>query len=507
MTATATTGLGTIEGLQREGHQAFLGIPYGLPPAGELRFLSPRPAEAWEGTWQATSFATSAPQPDHPVAGFAASGARGEDCLYLNVYTPRADDAVRPVLFWIHGGGFTHGTGSEQLYDGGRLAERGDVVVVSIHYRLGALGYLYLGGHGGGEWGAAPNLGQLDQVLALEWVRDHVASFGGDPGNVTIFGQSAGASAVGSLMAMPAARGLFHRAILESGSGARAPLPEQASALTAAFLDELGLTSADRAKLQAASVDALLEAQQAAPRAVPGTGYRPLVDGDSLPTAPHRAVHEGRAAQVPVLIGSNRDEAKQFNAVRDRPPVSDEELLSRVTSMLPEEAAHETTRAIDVVRTSRSGRGLPAENHDMVDAMQTLSGTRLPSTRYAEAHVQHHPDTYLYLFTWESPARRGALGACHSLEMPFVFGNLDAPTQDRFAGTGPDVERLSAQMMDAWISFARTGRPTHEGIGEWPSYDRERRPTMVFGRETRVEDDPFEEERRLLEELIPVDAL
>ncbi len=507
MGVVVQTVQGRVDGIEHGKHQSFLGIPYARPPVGELRFRAPEPAESWSGVRDASEFAASAPQAASATPGMAASGPQDEDCLYLNVYTPSADGGVRPVLFWIHGGGFTLGSGSEPLYDGGPLAERGDVVVVTIHYRLGALGYLYLGGHDGDAWGATANAGQLDQVLALTWVRDNIAAFGGDPLNVTIFGQSAGASAVASLLAMPAAKGLFHRAILESGSGARLAGEAAGSRLAGALLEELGLESADAGVLQGVSVEAIIEAQGAAAAklrgAADGASFGPVVDGKTLPRPPHDIVRDGGASAIPIIVGSNRDEMKQFNAMdRNRSPIDDGPLADLVRGMLADDSAGRAPGLIDSYRTSRSARQLPDANTDILDAIQTDLRFRVPGIRLAEAQRPHQPNTYCYLFTWESPARRGALGACHSLEMPFVFGTLDAPTQDRFAGTGPDVERLSANMMGAWIAFARSGDPAHEGIGRWAPYDAERRRTMVFGRTSELVDAPFDNERAAWHEIV-----
>ena len=324
--ARVDTSYGTVEGVERPHHHAFLGIPFGAPPTGDCRFAAPEPPAAWEGVRPTTVFAASPAQGDHPVQGFAASGPRDEDCLFLNVYTPRPDAAHRPVLFWIHGGGFTHGSGSELLYDGGPLAERGDVVVVTIHYRLGALGFLHLGDLMPGS-AVTANAGLLDAAAALRWVRDNIAAFGGDPGNVTIFGESAGASAVGCLLALPAAAGLFHRAILESGTAVRVGEREAATRLAEELLEELGLGRTNPSGILEVPADKIVGAQaRVAARAqregLPSFG--PVVDGDTLPQRPFDAVAAGAAAAIPLLIGTNRDEMKLFNATRDRPAISDE---------------------------------------------------------------------------------------------------------------------------------------------------------------------------------------
>lgn len=490
--AMVSTTNGPVEGLERDehggAHHAFLGIPFAASTAGAGRFRAPRAVEAWGTPRTAVAFEKSAPQGDHPIQGFASSTPRDEDCLYLNVYTPALGGAARPVLFWIHGGGYTHGSGSELLYDGGPLAVRGDVVVVTIHYRLGALGYADFEGL---IEGAVPNLGLLDQVAALEWVRANIEAFGGDPGNVTIFGESAGASAVGALLATVPARGLFHKAILQSGSG-RASSKEEAAKVTDALLRELGLDRASAAKVLDVPWQQIVEAQHRV-----GMRWGP-VRNDVIPVAPMEAIRLGQAANVPVLIGTNRDEVKLFNATsRDR-AIDDEVLPGMVAEALPKATPDDVARLIEVYRTSRSSRGLPVSNVDVYDAITTDARFRINAITLAERYRAYPQDAFVYLFSWESPARRGAFGSCHALEMPFVFGTLWAPTQDRFAGSGPEAEALSRRMMDSWIAFARSGNPSHEGVGDWPAYDAQARPTMVFDRESRVESDPFAEEREAI---------
>lgn len=497
-----TTNHGQLEGLARDGHQAFLGISFAAPPAGENRFRAPQPLAAWDGVRPAKEWGKAARQTGHPIPGFAASGPQDEDCLYLNVYTPAADGAKRPVLFWIHGGGFTHGTAAEPLYDGGPLATRGDVVVVSINYRLGVFGYLYLGDHLP-DAGLSANCGQLDAIAALEWTRDNIAAFGGDPGNVTIFGESAGAASVGTLLAMPAAKGLFHKAILQSGAG-RAVSRERGAEIAGMVLAELGLKD-NPAGILTVSADKLLEAQTAVAGKVgraAGPLYGPVVDGVTLLEQPYAAVAAGSSAHVPIVIGTNRDETKLFAATMRRDQIDDSALAKAVAAAVPKASPEQVASLIETYRASRSSKGVASTNLDIMDAINTDAGFKHNSTRLALAQRQHQPDTYVYLFTYESPARGGSLGSCHALEMPFVFGTTKAPTQDRFAGSGPDVERLSQNMMDAWISFARTGKPGHEGIGPWAPFEEATRPTMVFDRQSGLEHDPYGEERRAVEALV-----
>ncbi len=488
MEPIVTTSNGPLRGHARDHHLAFLGVPFAQPPVGALRFKAPQPLEPWTAVRDALAFGPCAPQDPLAVPPFRAEPPESEDCLYLNVYTPAADGARRPVLFWIHGGGFSHGAGSQPSYDGGPLATRGDVVVVTINYRLGAFGYLYLGGHGGAAWDAASNAGQLDQIAALRWVKENIAAFGGDPDNVTIFGESAGAVAVCTLLAMPAARGLFSKAIAQSGTANRLGDTTSAAASTARYLKALGVERAEAAALQSASVEALLAAQG------PRGPLWPVVDGASVPQRAISAVREGYARDIPLLVGSNRDEQKLYVA-QDRAPIDDAELERQVREQLPASAASRAKDVIAVYRASRTARELPSSGLDIADAVVTASRFRVPATRLCEAHAAHQPQTFLYQFDWESPARRGALGSCHGLEVPFVFGTVGKNGNPRFTGDGPDAHKLAGQMMDAWIAFAKTGDPSHSSIGRWPAYSSEKRDTMIFARQCRAEAAPFEEER------------
>jgi para-nitrobenzyl esterase len=489
MTKVETTA-GTIEGIDDGEVLVFRGVPYARPPVGALRLRAPRPVEPWTGVRPGQDHGFWAPQnpPPSTLSGDM-PGPQAEDCLTLNVWTP-ATSGARPVMVWIHGGGFVGGSGASALYQGRALAARGDVVVVTINYRLGILGFLAHPGLADPEAGdAAGNWGLLDQVAALNWVHDNITAFGGDANNVTIFGESAGGMSVADLLAVPSAGGLFHRAIAQSGPPNALPMAK-AEETAAKLMAELGVSD-----LRDVPVPALLQAQATlvAERRGGPLPLTPVVDGVVLPERPQDAIADGSASDVPFLIGTNRDEFKMFLVADPKGREPDEDaVLKRLHRAFA--AANERLQpqaAIDGYRASRARRGESVAPRELWSAIESDRMFRTGSIAAAEAHAVRQPRTYSYLFTWESPAMRGALGACHALELPFVFGTLDAPGIDRFAGTGPEAKALSEQMMDAWLTFARTGE------APWPPYESGRRATMIFGRKSSVEDAPMDDERRL----------
>jgi para-nitrobenzyl esterase len=493
MAVIVETRHGKVSGERLESHDRFRGIPYAAPPVGELRFRAPRAPAPWTGVREALEFGRSAPQSPSFLPGME-SGPQSEDCLYLNVYTPRADGASRPVLFWIHGGGFTGGSGGQALYDGGRLAARGDVVVVTINYRLGALGYTNLAG-------LDANLGQQDQIAALRFTRENIAAFGGDPAQVTIFGESAGGMAVSTLLAMPAARGLFRGAIAQSGAAHHVHSRGSAERIAHSLLGELGLGASEIEKLRDVPVPALLAAQAnvlgESARLGGLLAFAPALDADTLPRHPLEAVRDGSARDVALLVGANRDETKLFRmGMATNSELDLAGLAKRVRGSLRAHGADEShaERLIEAYRSARTGRA-STEPGELLDALDSDRTFRVPAIRLAEAQSTQQPRTYQYFFTWSSPARRGTLGACHALELPFVFGTLDAPTMDRFAGKGPEAEALSARMMDAWIAFARNREPGHSEIPAWPAYDAAKRATLVFDRACELAHAPLDAER------------
>jgi para-nitrobenzyl esterase len=487
------TAHGKLEGWREDGLDSFRGIPYGRAPIGDLRFRPPLASEPWLGVRSALRYGPSAPQNESSIR-LMAVGEQSEDCLYLNVETPRADDARRPVFVWVHGGAFVEGSGSQLLYRGSALARRCDVVVVTLNYRLGLLGYGYLEEAGGAEIGAVPNLGQLDQVAALEWVRDNIAAFGGDPQNVTIAGESAGSIAVTVLLSMPAAAGLFHRAIAQSGVAYRIGRPDAGTETAHVILRELGLVPGSIGALRQIPVEDLLRAQTAlGSRSFQmRTGFWPVQDGTVIPTRPLDAVRDGRFARVPLLLGSNRDETR----IGRQAPIDGEQLERAVRSMLGRRG-DAAPRLIDVYRKSRERR-LPSSNADLQQAIATDHRFRIPVLRFAEAHAGRGLPTFVYLFCWDGSVVQAAT---HGLEIPFVFGTHDLPEVRGFAGDGLEAAWLASEMMDSWGSFLRCGDPARRL--DWRPYTLERRETMLFDRHSELVAAPYEDERAAWDDLLP----
>ncbi len=492
MDTVAATTAGKVEGREKEGVVLFAGIPYAKPPVGERRFRVPEPHDSWDGVRPAQHFGPAAPQQPGEGLTNRFPVRWDEDCLTLNVSTPAVDDARRPVLVWIHGGGFRNGQGGIPWYNGARFAVNGDIVVVSINYRLGALGFAHVARFGD-EYAASGLNGMLDQVAALEWVRDNIAAFGGDPDTVTIAGESAGAFSVGTLLGLPRAAGLFHRAILESGAAHHALPLEAAEKVTDLLCEELRARSLD--DLLAAPAQDILEAQARVDAALGrGAGlvnklgvaalpFSPVVEGSVLPANPLEAVRRGASTDVAVLIGTNRDETTLWGYGE----INDERLRKIVARLGGDD------ETITAYRSARPG----ASANDVLVAITTDHMFRIPAIRLAEARADHSAKTWMYLFAWESRAFGGRLKATHALEIPFVFDNLDKPGVDVFLGEGPTPQHVADRMHAAWTSFIRAGDPNGDALPDWPAYDTHRRATMVFDDASEASDDPGGVERRL----------
>ena len=468
----------------------FRGIPYARPPVGPLRFGAPQPPEPWTGVRAATEFGPAPAQSTidvEYVPGFSlweGIGTTSEDCLTLNVWTSGLTGR-RPVVVWIPGGAFLKGSGSQDLYDGSTLARRGDVVVVTPNYRLGVFGFLGLD-----DERFAPNAGLLDQLAVLEWVADHAAAFGGDPGNVTLMGESAGAISVAALMTSARAAGRFNRVVAQSGAGRRLPSAGKAMELAERVLIILGLDRARANDLLHVPTDRLLSAQVAVSVDVRrddlGAGFQPWLDGDVLTEQAVDGPVAGCADGVPFLAGTTKHEMNLFRVLLPALRTLDDAGLVAGAQRLVGEAAHDMVAAYRAARPDAA----PVE---LFEAIWTDREFRIPSLRATEAQAARSAATYSYLFTWPSPAP--GIGSCHGIDLPFVFGTLDSKGADAFAGSGPAAEALATRVQDAWLSFARTGDPG------WPAYDPKTRPTMLFGETCEVVSDPMSAERAAWGEL------
>jgi para-nitrobenzyl esterase len=493
------TRSGRLQGEARDGLCVFKGIPYAAPPVGPLRWRAPEPVAPWSGVRAATTFGAAAPQTPIAagvLAAFNVQEGTSEDCLYVNVWTPAVDGGRRPVMVWIHGGGFVIGSGAQSIYDGAELARRGDVVVITLNYRLGPLGFLRLAELTRGAIPSTGNEGLLDQVAALEWVRANVAAFGGDPDNVTIFGESAGGMSVTTLLALPAARGLFHKAIAQSGAGhsayrpdAHAHVAERILAATGTARDASALRALTSAQLLAAT--SRVQASAAQDPSIPGLMLQPVVDGESLPELPIEAIARGSAPGVPLLAGSTREEWNLF-ALTDTalPTLSEAGLVERLARRVGSGAQP----LIETYRKAIGERAEPATPRDLYLAIETDRCFRIPGVRLAEAQGAHSPSVYSYLFTWKSPLLNGLLGACHAVELGFVFGTLRERGVAQFCGAGPEAEALCAKVMDSWIAFARSGDPSCASL-RWPRYTAADRATMRLGERCEPLLAPLDEER------------
>lgn len=495
------TKQGNLQGAKENNLFVFKGVPFAAPPVGDLRWMPPHPVSPWEGVRSALEYGTIAPQNQMPE-GFIGGGEpepQSEDCLYLNVYSPGLDNKKRPVMVWIHGGAFSLGSGSEQMFRSGSIVERGDVVLVTINYRLGALGFLNLNEVTGGKIPATGNEGLLDQVAALEWVRDNISGFGGDPDNVTIFGESAGGMSVSCLMVLPKAQGLFHKVIVESAVGAIARPLENSIYTAKTFLKIAELSTDNIDGLMALPLEKILKVQaKVALETDQGEApCIPVADGTVMPLMPLEAFSKGKASKVPVIIGSNLEEQKLFSLMNPLHQKMDDTILMEQLCRNVQEK--DIPMIIDVYKKAKEERGEPVTPLELYSAINTDIMFRNIALHNIEAQRDNGVPAFNYLFTYKSPAAGGVFGASHALEVGFVFGTMD----ENFCGTGPAVDKLSEQIQDAWTAFAHTGNPSCESFGEWPEYGTERE-TMVISEECHIEDAVYEEERRIWNKAGPV---
>ena len=476
------TAQGKWRGIRDAGIHVFKGIRYGADTS-RRRFLPPVPPEPWTGVRDALAFGLIAPQPgSRPVS---------EDCLHLNVWTPGLrDNAKRPVMVWFHGGAYSSGTSNEIETDGARLARKGNVVVVTVNHRLNAFGYLHLAEFGSPDLIDAGNAGQLDLILALQWVRDHSSEFGGDAGNVTIFGHSGGGAKSATLMAMPAAKGLFHKVITHSGQQITASRPATATMHAQQLLTALAIDRGQVDRLRTLPMEQLIKVSRAP------AYLGPVKDGRSLPRDPFDPDAPPQSAQIPMMLGNTRGETRTLIGR------GDPSLFSLTwDTLLPKLEANSpfmgTLNRAEVIARYREWHPeyTPA---DVFFAATTDSRSWRGQVIEADRRAAQPPGvapTYVFQFDWKTPIDGGKWGAHHGLDVPFVFDN--AAITPQFVGTGDEPLRLADTMSRAWIAFARSGNPNTDGLPAWPAFDLQRRPTMVFDNEPRVIDDPRGRERRL----------
>jgi para-nitrobenzyl esterase len=508
--AVVRTDAGEVAGYGHDGIFAFKGIPYGDSTAGDNRFMPPVKLTPWTGVRSSRQYGNVAPQA--PRAGWANDeeaflftwddGIQGEDCLRVNVWTPGINDGrQRPVMVWLHGGGFSAGSGQElRSYDGENLARRGDIVLVSLNHRLNALGYLNLSQFGE-RYAPSANVGMLDIVAALEWVRDNIAGFGGDPKQVTIFGQSGGGGKVGTLMGMPAAVGLFQRAIVESGSILRAASQDRTQALADRIVAELGLAKSSIEQIHILPFAHIVEAGAKVVRELNSNrgdrppdfrhmadmpGFSPVVDGQILPAHPFDPQASTLSAQVPMIIGSTLNEFVTALNHPEYESMTAAELEQRVNGTFGANAA----AIIEAFRT-RTPRAKPFDLWSHIAASMVRESAIKQAT--AKSALNAAP-AYLYWFTWQTPVLNGRPRAFHCSEIAFAFDNTDRC--ETMTGGGAAPRALAAKMSEAWIAFARTGNPNHAAIPHWPAFSAQTVPTMIFDNTTELVNNPDGDEQR-----------
>ena len=490
----ARTTAGEVRGASVEGIKVFKGVRYGATTEGR-RFMPPQPPQPWKGVVDALDFGNQSPQArPSPVSLFRTwSNPRpaSEDLLFLNVWTPALrDGGKRPVMVWFHGGGFSTGSGASHAYDGTRLATKGNVVVVTVNHRLNAFGYLYLAGLSSDPALAdSGNVGNLDMLLSLQWVRDNIAEFGGDRNNVLIFGESGGGAKVSTLLTMPAAAGLFHKAVVQSGSMIRAGTPEKATASAAAFLQRLGLRPDQVGELRTMPMQKIADALNDLPSS--GITFNPVLDGRSLPRHPFDPDAPPASASVPVMIGTIKDETTLLIGVRDPSAFSLtwEDLPKRIE---PFSAGLDQAQLIADLRKLHPQAGAS----DLFFKITTAANFRNNAQRQAELKSrQGRAPAFLYQLNWETPVDGGKWKAPHALEIGMVFDNV--AKSESMSGISADAQKVADQMSAAWLAFAKTGNPG------WPAYEAATRPTMVFNVTSAVVNDPDKDERVLFSKLPP----
>jgi para-nitrobenzyl esterase len=489
----AATRHGRIRGYLDNGIKVFKGVRYGADTAPR-RFMAPLAPQAWDGVRDALEHGPSSPQSSREDAA-------SEDCLFLNVYTPGLrDGAKRPVMFYIHGGAYNNGSGSSPLYDGVRLCRRGDVVVVTVNHRLNAFGYLYLARHGDSVYADSGNAGQLDLILALRWVRDNIAEFGGDPDKVTVFGQSGGGAKIATLMAMPAAAGLFHRAATMSGQQVTAGGPLNATLRAQAILDALKLPADKVGQIRRIPYQRIVEVLGTRDPVLPfgGVSFAPVLDERNLLRHPFYPDAPGQSAHIPMMIGNTHDETRAFLG-------GDPANFSLTWDQLPAKLVPNMRVDIQPEAVIAAYRKLypGLSPSDLFFRITTASRSWRGAIIEAEERARAGTPAFVYQLDWATPKDGGKFGAPHASDIQLVFDNIAKPGA---TATGPQAQTMADMMSEAFIAFARSGVPAARTLPRWEPYDLARRQTMIFDVPARMEDDPRGAERRLFAKVPYVQA-
>lgn len=482
MSTIVTTSYGKVQGKIENGIYTWKGIPYARAPIGKLRFQPPQPPETWDGIKDCTEFGPVAYQPELPIMQFLGTPTQNmsEDCLNLNIWSPNPDDKKRPVLVWIHGGAFISGSGSSPSYDGTQFSKNGDIVVVTINYRLGILGFFHLAEIGGENYRASGNCGLLDQIAALQWVKENIESFGGDPNRVTVFGESAGAMSIGTLLGMPAAKGLFQQAILQSGAASHVVSSEVATKNAERLLKILNISKENLEKLEEIPAEKLVEASNQLRMMT----LIPVIDGVYIPNHPKNAIRDGVAKDINILIGTNKDEYKLFTIFDPTWKNADQKIIEGIFKGTFRKNWEKMSQKLQSNELNRT----------LYERLMNISAFINPALYLANEQTKNGGNVWMYRFDWESTAFNGQLGACHALEIPFVWNALHNEKVELFTGYSPILGKLAQQMHQAWINFAHHGDPNNDFIPNWPKYTLDKQTTLLFNNESKIVNAPHQKE-------------